>query len=161
VVNNHFVSKGADDPIFDRVQPPEAISETKRKIQARVVNEFVDSILALDLNANIIVAGDLNDFEFSSSLDLLKGGVLYNLVERLEPEKRYSYIFQGNSGAIDHILVSNNLFVNANPRSEIAHLNSEFTDQQRPTDHDPVISRFSLTEDFAWMLFYPAFIKKD
>ena len=33
--------------------------------QAAVVHDFVQSILAIDADANVVVLGDLNDFEFS------------------------------------------------------------------------------------------------
>ena len=36
--------------------------------QAQIVNDFVDAILAVDPNANVVVLGDLNDFEFSTTL---------------------------------------------------------------------------------------------
>jgi uncharacterized repeat protein (TIGR01451 family) len=52
VVVNHFNSKGGDDALFGRTQPPVLYSEVQRNQQAQVVNNFVDSILALDPNAN-------------------------------------------------------------------------------------------------------------
>ena len=66
VIANHFNSKGGDDPLFGRFQPPTLDSETQRNQQAQVVNNFVDSILALDSSAKIVVLGDLNDFSFSN-----------------------------------------------------------------------------------------------
>ena len=38
------------------------------------MHDFVDQILALDPNANVVVLGDLNDFEFSDTLTILKSG---------------------------------------------------------------------------------------
>ncbi|MFZ1218681.1 MAG: lamin tail domain-containing protein, partial [Chthoniobacterales bacterium] len=60
VIGNHFNSKGGDDPLFGRFQPPTLSSETQRNQQAQIVNNFVDSILALNANAKIVVLGDLN-----------------------------------------------------------------------------------------------------
>ena len=48
VIGNHFNSKGGDDPLFGRFQPPTLSSETQRNQQAQIVNNFVDSILALN-----------------------------------------------------------------------------------------------------------------
>ena len=62
VVRPHFNSKGGDDPLFGRFQPPVRSSEVQRHQQAAIVRNFVQNILAVNANANVIVAGDLNDF---------------------------------------------------------------------------------------------------
>ena len=69
-----------------------------------IVDGFVDQILAAEPKSNIVVLGDLNDFEFSTTLDLLEGGVLTTLIETLPPSERYSYVFEGNSQSLDHML---------------------------------------------------------
>ena len=85
----------------------DALTEVQRHQQAQIVNDFVDAILALDPNANVIVLGDLNDFEFSKPLDDAEGGVpQHTLIETLPQPERYTYVFDGNSQALDHILVS-------------------------------------------------------
>ena len=68
LIGNHFNSKGGDDPLYGHRQPPVRSSETQRIQQAQIVNNFVDAILALDANANIVVLGDINDFEFSPAV---------------------------------------------------------------------------------------------
>ena len=109
VIVNHFDSKGGDHPLFGRFQPPVRSSEVQRHAQAQVVNGFVDSILAEDENANVIVLGDINDFEFSETVSILEGGVLTSLMNTLPKSERYSYVFEGNSQVLDQILVSDNL----------------------------------------------------
>jgi len=141
VIANHFNSKGGDDPLFGRFQPPTRISEVQRNQQAQVVNDFVDAILAVDPNAKIIAAGDFNDFEFSTALATLKGGVLNDLIETLPQGERYSYVFEGNSQALDHILVSNGLF-NQPFAYDVVHVNSEFAIQA--SDHEPQVTRLGL-----------------
>ena len=138
IIANHFNSKGGDQPLFGRFQPPERDSEVKRNQQAQVVNDFIDSILAIDANAKVIVLGDLNDFEFSMAINTLKGSVLSNLMETLPQSERYTFIFDGNSQALDHILVSNGLssFVAG---YDVVHVNAEFG--QRASDHDPQVVR--------------------
>ena len=49
-------------------QPPFNAGEVQRAAQAQAVNNFVDSLLAGDPDAKVIVAGDLNDFEFEEPL---------------------------------------------------------------------------------------------
>ena len=40
------------------------------------MNDFVDRLLAVDPRANVIVLGDINDFEFSTTVDILEGRVM-------------------------------------------------------------------------------------
>ncbi|MCA9973143.1 MAG: DUF11 domain-containing protein [Anaerolineales bacterium] len=144
VIGNHFNSKGGDSPLFGSFQPPILASEAQRLQQAQVVNDFVDSILALDPNANVIVAGDLNDFQFSPPLMVLEGGVLKNLIELLPVAERYTYVYDGNSQALDHILVSGNLLGPAQAEVDVVHTNAEFDTDFRYTDHDPVLAQLLL-----------------
>lgn len=141
VIANHFSSKGADQPLFGRFQPPTRSTETQRTQQAQAVNTFVDALLAADRNARIIVLGDINDFQFSSVMETLKGGVLTNLTDTLPENERYTYVFEGNSQALDHILVSASL-ARAQAQYDIVHVNSEFAAQA--SDHDPALARFLL-----------------
>ena len=58
---------------------------------------------------------------------------------------RYTYIFQGNSQVLDHILVSNNLV--RQTKIDILHINADFTDMAgRASDHDPVMVQIDLSE---------------
>lgn len=143
VVANHFNSKGGDDPLFGRFQPPIRVTETQRHAQAQVVNSFVDDIVALDAGAHVIVLGDLNDFEFSDTLSILQGGVLENLVLTLKRPERYTYVFEGNSQVLDQILASHKMY-RALEVYDVVHVNSEFAEQA--SDHEPQVARFSLRD---------------
>jgi predicted extracellular nuclease len=142
VIANHFASKGGDDPLFGRFQPPTRSSELQRHPQAQVVNDFVDEILAADPHANLIVLGDINDFEFSETVEILEGGVLTTLMDTLPKAERYSYVFEGNSQVLDQILVSDNLLGNFGIDYDPVHVNAEFADQA--SDHDPQVARLDL-----------------
>ncbi len=141
-VVNHFNSKGGDDPLFGRVQPPRRSSEAQRHQQATIVNRFVRELLAADKNANVVVFGDLNDFEFSRTLEILEGQELFNLAETLPQPERYSYVFEGNSQVLDQILVSRSL-LSPRPEYDSVHTNAEFADQI--SDHDPQLARLRVT----------------
>ncbi len=141
MIANHFSSKGGDQPLFGRFQPPARSTEAQRDQQAQAVNSFVDSILAADRRANVVLLGDLNDFDFSTTLKTLEGGVLRNLFETLPPGERYTYVFEGNSQALDHILVTGSLFSSL-VRFDVVHINAEFVDQA--SDHDPTLAVFRL-----------------
>jgi len=71
VVGTHFLAKTADDPLFGRFQPRDRITEVRRVEQARRVNEFVQDVLAADPDANVAVLGDMNDFHFSPTNDVI------------------------------------------------------------------------------------------
>lgn len=144
VVAVHLNSKGGDNPLFGRIQPPVLNSEVQRLQQATVVNSFVQDILALDPNANVMVVGDLNDFTFSAPLQTLLGNELTNLVSTLPANDQYTFIFDGNSQVLDQILVSDNL-LNALTGVDIVHANAEFDTDVRNTDHDPVLAQFTFS----------------
>jgi len=146
IIGNHFNSKGGDQPLFGPNQPPTLSSEVQRNQQATIVRDFVQSILAIDPNANVIVAGDLNDFEFSNPLSILEGVGLTSLIETLPANERYTFNFQGNAQALDHILASRNL-VSKLDGYDVVHINSEFADQD--SDHDPSVARFNIARNVA------------
>lgn len=144
VVANHFTSKGGDQPLSGRFQPPARDSETQRHEQARLVNAFAKKVLALNPLAEVFVLGDLNDFEFSQTANILVGnGELVDLPRTLPDRERYTYVFEGNSQVLDHILVSRALALKVGPLSryeyDVVHVNSEYADQV--SDHDPQVVR--------------------
>jgi len=140
VIANHFNSKGGDQPLYGRNQPPVLTSETQRMQHAVLVQGFAASILGVDPGARVVVLGDLNDFEFSNPLIALKGSNLHALGETLPANERYTYVFEGNGLPLDHILVSDALFGGA--QYDIVHINSEYPAQF--SDHDPVLARLQV-----------------
>ena len=142
VIVNHFKSKGGDDALFGRVQPPVQNTLPQRIAQARVINAFAQKIVDTDPSAKVVMVGDLNDFDFSATLAALKGGTFSNLVERLPREDRYSFIFGGNSQQLDHILTSPSM-TSAATSIDVVHVDADFPGE-RASDHDPVIATFDV-----------------
>jgi len=140
VISNHFNSKGGDEPLFGPEQAPTNGSEVQRLQQAQAVAAFVQGILTLNPDANIIVTGDLNDFQFASSLAPLYAAGLTNLVNTLPEGERYTYNYQGNAQALDHMFVSSHLLGASS--LDIVHANSEFRTQV--SDHDPLLLTLNL-----------------
>ncbi|MFJ7906751.1 lamin tail domain-containing protein [Kitasatospora sp. NPDC096204] len=142
VIANHFNSKGGDQPLFGRYQQPAHPSESQRHDQATLVKNFTDQILAVDPKASVVVLGDLNDFEFSQTADILTaGGSLTDLPRTLPLPERYTYVYEGNSQVLDHILISGALAATSYSY-DIVHINSEFSTQL--SDHDPQVVRIPL-----------------
>jgi predicted extracellular nuclease len=142
VIADHWNSKGGDDPLYGRYQPPRLPSGIQRQAQAKAVADFVTSIRAVDPHARVIVAGDLNDYEFSAPLKTLSTGTgLRDLATGLPVDDRYTYDYEGNSQVLDHILLSPEL--TRQPYVyDIVHMNAEFADQI--SDHDPSVVRLRL-----------------
>lgn len=138
VIANHFGSKGGDESLVSHHQPPNRSSEAKRLQQAQAVNTFVKDIIKTDCRADVLVLGDINDFEFSATTKALTdGGALYPAVKSLPRSQRYSYVFQGNSQVLDQILTSPAI---DDFSYDSVHINAEFADQN--SDHDPQVLRF-------------------
>src|SRR5262249_54615565 len=148
-------------------QPPFDAGEVQRAGQAQAVNNFVDNLLAVDPGANVIVAGDLNEFQFEEPMQVLKGTatisnydvpgtdpfnavadyapggtpILNDLQDLLPVDQRYDYVFEGNSETLDHVFASNGLMAGA--EFDVVRINAEFADQT--SDHDPLVARFDLS----------------
>ncbi|MBP7213242.1 MAG: endonuclease/exonuclease/phosphatase family protein [Anaerolineaceae bacterium] len=139
VIGLHLSSKGPDGPLFGAIQPPNLSSEEQRIAQASVVNSFIKEILEKDPTARIIVAGDLNDFPWSETIQTLKGNELVNLWEDLDRGSWFSYIYEGNGEVLDHIMVSEAFAQHVNTFKPI-HLNSVLPASNQLSDHDPILT---------------------
>ncbi len=71
---------------------------------------------------------------------------MFNLTNTLPPDERYSYIFEGNSQSLDHVLATRELARGA--RFDAVHVNAEFAEtDERASDHDPLLASFRVTPD--------------
>jgi hypothetical protein len=144
VIANHFDSKGGDQNADGRFQFPAQSSAVQRAGQAQVVHDFVGRVLDADRNANVVVLGDLNDYQFSPSVAALRTGtadgsgtpILSDLITTLPKNQQYTYVFNGVSQVLDHILVTPRV---AGVQYEVIHINAEYSDQA--SDHDPQVLR--------------------
>lgn len=143
VVNVHLSSKGGSDPLYGMVQPPRDATVTKRSEQARAIKAFLRTLPAED---PVIVAGDFNTLWYEEPLQILTGGLptFENLTLRDPPVERFSYNFEGNAQALDHVLVS----PSASARAEFlaVHVNSLFPEAQQMSDHDPKVVRIRVQD---------------
>ena len=158
IVGNHFKSKGGDDPIFG--VSFNRITEIQRKAQAQVVRDFVDALLDSDPDALVMVAGDLNDFQFGEPgegsdhpVAILEGTAgddpLTNLIYEEKEAERWTFLFDGNSQVLDHMLVNDALLKHVTA-VDMLHFNAAYpsavggdaTTTIRASDHDPIEGRF-------------------
>lgn len=171
IVGNHFKSKGGpqagtpdagdepgDDPLYGSIQPPTRFTEQIRHRQADYVRDLVDLLLAEDPSSNVVVGGDLNDFPFAEPQETLDTvsrikqsttDPLSNVIDLLPEETRYTFIFEGNSQVLDHVLLNGSM-LDLLTGQDIAHFNTDYpeafgSDETLPlrtSDHDPVVSYF-------------------
>ena len=145
VIVNHWNSKTGDTPLFGSTQPPVYGSEVQRHKIANVVNDFIEEIVSENPGANIVSVGDFNDFQFSETLKIHEGEHMTNMINTVDKADRYTYLFQGNSQVLDHILVSNHLADTT--KTDILHINADFTDMAgRASDHDPVLVQIDVKD---------------
>ncbi len=135
VIVNHMRSRlDIEDP---RVQE-------KRRRQAEYLAGLVQSLAAV----NVVVTGDFNSFEFTDGYVDVMGIVtaqagLTNLIETLEPPERYSYVYNGDAQALDHILVSAGMRARLT-RFAYARFNADFPETSRLSDHDAPVAFFNV-----------------
>ncbi|MGI8879222.1 MAG: endonuclease/exonuclease/phosphatase family protein [Jatrophihabitans sp.] len=148
VVANHFDSKLGDQNADGRYQPPARSSEVQRQQQAKLVHDFTQSVLKINKDATVVVAGDLNDYQFSPALQVLKTGtasprgkeILTDLITTLPTNQQYTYVYDGISQTLDHLLVTAGA---GKVKYQVVHINSEFTGQT--SDHDPQLVRIPIS----------------
>ncbi|MFC4062401.1 ExeM/NucH family extracellular endonuclease, partial [Planomonospora corallina] len=160
VIVNHYKSKGCGDGATgDNADAGDGQScyNGDRVREARATLAMIDK---LDL-PNPLVLGDLNAYGEEDPIDTLEAGGLASVTKKFIPAPlRYSYLFEGRVGELDHALAGGQLLkrvtgatiwhINADePR--MLDYNQEFNppglyapDAFRSSDHDPVVVGLNL-----------------
>ena len=156
-VVNHFKSKGGcpDSGDVDRGQ---GCFNTGRVRQATALNSFVDMLKAQG-EQDVLMMGDFNSYLLEDPARALEAAGHESLLKRLPATDRYTYVFGGEAGALDHAYASASLrrqvsgvgvwHINAD---EPSMLDYRAEGRSTPTpfrasDHDPVLIGLSLTPD--------------
>ena len=142
VIDVHFTSRLGSGELEGATQPPVDAGDSSRTAQGQAVRDFINGELATNPALKIGVFGDFNGFYFEGAVGALEAGGVMTDLHRLNPlEERYTYVFDGNSQAIDQAVVTQNLLTGA--QFDPVHLNSEYlSNPNRPTDHDPIVASF-------------------
>jgi hypothetical protein len=72
-------------------------------------------------------------------LQAIEAAGMTALITKLPANERYTYVFQGNSQVLDHIMTSASLVTDA--ELDVLHVNADFSEQA--SDHDPVLARLN------------------
>jgi uncharacterized repeat protein (TIGR01451 family) len=155
VVVNHFKSKSCGSASGPDADLGQGCWNARRTAQAAALLDFVALLQAASGDPDVIVLGDLNAYGLEDPLLALASGGLVNQAARVPAPERYSYIFDGSSGYLDHALTTPSLdphvtaaafwHVNADEPSVLDY-NTEFKphdlyapDPYRASDHDPIL----------------------
>jgi predicted extracellular nuclease len=161
LVVNHFKSKTCDGATGDELDQGDGQGcfNARRVAQA---NRLLAQLDALDVPDPLIL-GDLNAYTEEDPIHALEGGGFAGLSELFVPEaQRYSYVFDGQSGELDHALAGSGLVDNVSGTT-IWHINAdeplildyntEFNppglykpDRFRSSDHDPLLVGLELAQ---------------
>ena len=166
VIINHLKSKGSD---CNEVGDPNAGDgqgncNVTRRNAAAALAKWAASDPTSSGDSDVLILGDLNAYVEEDPLTTLKAEGFINLVETASGAEAYSFVFDGQSGALDHALVSSSLaqqvvetivwHINADePR--VLDYNLDFgrdpalfdaSSAYRSSDHDPVIVGLDLVD---------------
>lgn len=160
-INVHLISKGGSSSTQGNSRPPVNLPVGKRTSQVEIVavshitqllpyriviliisQAFVQSLLDLDPNVNIIVAGDFNEYVQTRSVFASFDNILNELdeISGIDPVERYTYVFDQNTEQLDHIFVSDAI-AKRGTKVEHIHVNSWAPSlSARTSDHDPSVA---------------------
>ena len=162
-VVNHFKSKGSC-PASGDVDQGQGCFNVGRTQQATALNSFVDKLKAQG-EQDVLMMGDFNSYLLEDPTKVLETAGNESLLKRMPALERYTYVFGGQTGALDHAYASSALrsqvsgvnvwHINADEPSVLDY-NTDFTTDDRfaPTpfrasDHDPVLVGLNLAADAA------------
>lgn len=157
VLVNHFKSKSCSDAAGANQDQGDGQGcyNPQRIAQANRLLQFINTVQAQSGDSDVVVIGDLNAYGKEDPILTLEAGGLQDQIARFNGDSDYSYVFDGESGYLDHALASSSMasqvtgtshwHINADEPFVIDY-NTEFKPQDfytdspyRSSDHDPVI----------------------
>lgn len=157
VLVNHFKSKSCGDASGDNLDSGDGQGcyNGQRVAQAQRLLAFISTVQANAADNDVLVIGDLNAYGQEDPIDLLLNAGYADQISRFYGDQGYSYVFDGESGYLDHALANATMasqvvgvsewHINADEPSVIDY-NTEFKPQDlytstpyRSSDHDPVV----------------------
>ena len=160
VVANHFKSKSPGDATGDNADDGDGQGQWNgdRVRQARSVAAFAAGLAQRTGDQDVVLMGDLNAYSQEDPVEELRAAGWTDLGERFDPG-RYSYVFDGLSGSLDHALATAALTAKV---TDVVHWNVNSVesaayqydgdpalyaaDPYRSSDHDPLVVVIDLDE---------------
>ncbi len=107
VVVNHFKSKGSC-PSSGDVDLGQGCWNERRVAQAAELLNFINTTL-LPVDPDVVAVGDYNSYGSEDPIITLTDGGLVNEMLNVPAEDRYTYVFDGAAGYLDHMLVTSSV----------------------------------------------------
>ncbi|MES2104282.1 MAG: ExeM/NucH family extracellular endonuclease [Pseudomonadota bacterium] len=164
-VVNHLKSKGscpssASSPDQDFGQ---GCWNASRVVQAAALKNWVTGLVTSSGESDVLMVGDYNSYLNEDPIASIEAGGFEALARRVPALERYSFIFDGQSGVLDHAFASGSMAAQVSgvtiwhvncDEPEVLDYNTEFkTDDRydvtpyRSSDHDPVLVGLTLNPD--------------
>ncbi len=167
VVANHFKSKGscpASGPDTDQGDG-QACWNARRTLQAQELARWLGAtVIPAAGDPDVLIVGDLNSYAGEDPIAALEAAGYTNLVRKFGGNEAYSYVFDAQTGYLDHMLASSSLVAQVTGTGDAHHnadepsvldYNTEFKnagqvaslyapDRFRTSDHDPVLAGLAL-----------------
>jgi len=156
-VMNHFKSKGSLSSNCDPAGG--GLQGNCNDLRVRQAQGVLDLIEDAGLE-HVAVLGDLNAYSLEEPIGVFEGAGFTSPADRLDDDDRFSYVFDGQLGELDHALVDSDLAPLVTG-VDIWHINSieppakdytAFNDialyepnEYRSSDHDPLLFGLDLT----------------
>jgi predicted extracellular nuclease len=160
-VVNHFKSKGSC-PASGDIDQGQGCWNQARTLQSAALKQFA-ATLTPSGEADVLMMGDFNSYLEEDPVKSLEAGGFESLLKRLPPEQRFTYVFGGETGALDHAYGSASMraqitgvaawHINADEPTVLDYnLENKTDDRYAPTafrssDHDPVLVGLTLASD--------------
>lgn len=148
VVNvNHFKSKGGcPDQGKDQDQSDgQACWNAARLAAAEALAPWLRSLADSQTQGKALLLGDLNAYRMEDPVQHLIAENFRDLTSSIGERHRYTYVFRGQSGTLDHALATPALLENVED-ARILNINAGFPPRMtlspawvRHSDHDPVV----------------------
>jgi predicted extracellular nuclease len=176
VVVNHLKSKGSactavGDPDTGDGQ---GNCNQSRTLAAEALTDWLATDPTHSGDRDVLLVGDMNSYAQEDPIDVFRGAGYTNLIDAYLGDEGYSYVFQGQTGYLDHALASPTLAAQVTGTTEwhinadeptVLDYNTEFKtanqidsfygpDAYRSSDHDPVVVGIQLL-GFGFSGFYP------
>ena len=165
---NHFKSKGSSAGLPGDADQGDGqgLSNATRKAQSTALLNFVAQVQTTSGDGDVMVLGDLNAYNEEDPIDILRAGGLTKLTTTTD-----SYVFDGQTGSLDHALVTSSLLAQVTGAAKwninssepivldynddvlssgenVAEDRNDLTlyraDRFRSSDHDPVLAGLDL-----------------
>lgn len=157
VLVNHFKSKSCGDASGNNLDSGDGQGcyNGQRISQAQRLLTFISTVQANAADNDVLVIGDLNAYGQEDPIEVLLSAGYADQIARFHADQGYSYVFDGESGYLDHALANAAMsgqvtgvtewHINADEPFVIDY-NTEFKPQDlytstpyRSSDHDPVV----------------------